>query len=1069
MNPDQNAFCIGGSKTTATLPIRINQTSPILIELLRFDLDTNSNETITIASKEARKLKKQADRDFGRKDNNTPRELQFAVKKTGLYRLKRVIDESKLDVQRRISDTLVVQCPSASIKPVPSNKCLGQLSDFHLRVDATPPFQIKYSKKLDGQDYGSTTLNIHPENLVSPLARQRTSGALVTTGTEANADVSWARSQHVEIPLNETLGAVGTWQYWIDQVEDACGNTIHYGRQDEVGVYKMSSPTVNEQKFAVHERPRITLSGCDLQNPLKVARGQCKRLPVRSAPTSLEDLADSAYTISYLFTNYDKLGEDGEHTADPTLKLGAVKHNNGPEICDPGLYTLKAVSNSYCSGEVLEPSSCLLENPPQPDLAIHSEKIPDKCAGNTIGLTVDLDFIGTPPFRLVYRITRTGGNVAVKTVSIDTIRTQLELRPSEAGHYIYQFVEISDKIYDPVSLKPKNLLLEQDVKPPASARFADYKPRQNVCLGEAGSFSMYMFGEAPWTLEYELVHGSKREKFIKEHIEDDVFSLETRSLSEGGGEYLLGLTSVIDATGCKVFLEQQAKIEVRHQRPKAAFGELDGKRSALTLENKRIGLPLRLSGEPPWTVTYRNLNDGSKEALTKQLPFTNDRLDAIAEGVYEITDVHDAVCPGSVDASANQFEVQWIPRPSIHIAEGPTVQRRQDRYVKKDVCEADEDALEVSLIGTSPFQLAYDQRLKPERGSQATSRKKLTEGMGVASIRLDTSQPGHYEYTFPELGDHYYDPDRRKFSQLTVEQTVHARPFGRFDEAGRTYSYCQDEEARGEFIPITMTGVAPFHLEFGIKHQANAKPEVITVPSADTNHYRLHIPHRLLALGTHVVTIRKVRDARGCQRKTDFDGPSVLVHVADVPTISPLEATTDYCVGDRISYTLSGTPPFSVFYTFEGIQRKASAPTSIFRRLAEKPGNFTITAISDKTSTETCKAHTKITKMIHELPSVRISKGRVAEVDIHEGDDAEIVFDFGGTPPFEFTYTRSTNAAKGKRSQVLETRHDVSYEHTKSVRASEEGTYEVVSIRDQFCGVSTQGVQGRPGQKVLTF
>lgn len=56
-------------------------------------------------------------------------------------------------------------------------------------------------------------------------------------------------------------------------------------------------------------------------------------------------------------------------------------------------------------------------------------------------------------------------------------------------------------------------------------------------------------------------------------------------------------------------------------------------------------------------------------------------------------------------------------------------------------------------------------------------------------------------------------------------------------------------------------------------------------------------------------------------------------------------------------------------------------------------------------------------------------------------------------------YTRSSNPTKSRKSQVLDTKHDVSYEHTKSVRASDEGIYEVVSIRDKYCSFSTQKPQ----------
>jgi nucleoporin POM152 len=199
----------------------------------------------------------------------------------------------------------------------------------------------------------------------------------------------------------------------------------------------------------------------------------------------------------------------------------------------------------------------------------------------------------------------------------------------------------------------------------------------------------------------------------------------------------------------------------------------------------------------------------------------------------------------------------------------------------------------------------------------------------------------------------------------------------------------------------------------------------------------------------------------------EYGAPHVQVQVYDVPTIYPLDSRADYCVGDRISYTLSGTAPFEIFYTFEGVQRKAKSPGTTFKRIAEKPGNFTILGVSDKASD--CKARTNITKVIHEMPSVKISKGRQVEVDIHEGGEAEILFEFWGTPPFEFTYTRSNNARKGQKSHVLETRHEVSYDHGKILRSSLEGTYEVVAIKDKFCSFSTQKAEAESRQKLLQF
>ena len=266
---------------------------------------------------------------------------------------------------------------------------------------------------------------------------------------------------------------------------------------------------------------------------------------------------------------------------------------------------------------------------------------------------------------------------------------------------------------------------------------------------------------------------------------------------------------------------------------------------------------------------------------------------------------------------------------------------------------------------------------------------------------MDTSRAGLVEYRFSELGDHLYDHDSRKHSLLVIQQRVHARPVAKFMKPGKTYKYCKDEVSGDEVIPISLHGAPPFYLEVAVKHHAGGRLEIIKIPNIESDLFEFRIPDGMLALGNHAVSIRKVRDARGCQRKAGENTPSIQVTVSDVPTISPLDTRTDYCVGDRLAFALSGTAPFNVYYTFNGVDRRATSTSTDFRRIAETPGNFTLTSISDGGSD--CKASTSISKYIHEMPSVKISKGLEAEVDIHEGAEAEIVFDFWGTPPFEFT------------------------------------------------------------------
>lgn len=66
------------------------------------------------------------------------------------------------------------------------------------------------------------------------------------------------------------------------------------------------------------------------------------------------------------------------------------------------------------------------------------------------------------------------------------------------------------------------------------------------------------------------------------------------------------------------------------------------------------------------------------------------------------------------------------------------------------------------------------------------------------------------------------------------------------------------------------------------------------------------------------------------------------------------------------------------------------------------------------------------------------------------------------------SYTRSTTPQKSQKAEVIETKNEISQEYSMTIRASDEGLYEVVSIRDRFCAFSTQKAQGRSSQKLLT-
>ncbi|KAI5301372.1 hypothetical protein KEM55_007274 [Ascosphaera atra] len=842
LNPARTSFCLGPNQQSVSIPIRINQTTPILLELLRYDLETGQNETIVIGAKRAKQLKRQADKGHAKTDTNTPRDLLLPVKKTGVYQLRRVVDDSKLEVRRRPLDTLVVACPKARFLASPFDRCKGDLSNLTLEVEGTPPLKIKYSRRYNNIDYGMSIQSIQPEKLRSPLTAPSELRSMVNP---AEPNFEWALSRRIELPLNESLNSAGDWTYAVEEVHDACGNVANYSLVHEESYRTPSRGSLQARQFNVHERPRISLDDCSAQSYIEAPKGEAVDLPVRFH--SLEAVSnDAPYTVTYTFTNESSPDFSSNlEMQEATLKSTSQR----PRIRNPGWYSLNSVSSKFCLGEVFEPSSCYLHNPPEPSLSIRSEKLYDKCANSSVGLHVDLALLGTPPFKIRYNVETARGTKA-RVLNINSLRDQLDLTPSEAGHYRYEFVDLTDSIYPPRSLKGKVPILEQDVKPPASAHFVGSILTRSACYGEPVAVDVQFIGEAPWTLEYEIVHKGKR---VKRELDSEIdFALLTTNELRDGGEYVISLTSVRDKTNCKRPLKQEMSVDVRPRRPRAAFGEIDRKRSIWALEDRPVELPVRLEGFPPFVVKFRNLYDNSGIIMEKVFWNENSVVQMSERGLYEIVAINDGTCPGSIDDRANHFEVKWIPRPRIAAIDGKEVHVAEP-FVKEEVCEGDEDALELKFEGHPPYSLRYEEQRKPQQGPVSSKVKSIGAALGSTSIHMDTSKAGKYSYNFFELSDNLYGyNNERQQSSLVVQQKVNSKPTARFESPNQVYGLCKEESDAEELIPIILEGVPPFSLEVGVKHHSNVKPEVISIPNINSNHYMLPLPRRYLHLGQHV-------------------------------------------------------------------------------------------------------------------------------------------------------------------------------------------------------------------------
>jgi nucleoporin POM152 len=704
MNPYHEPFCISSENKQIMIPIQINQTNPKLIDLLRVDLEGSYNETIRIGASELKRLQKIAMNEQRPKDGTSTLILRYLSKKTGRYTLEKVVDETGLEVRPRFSELLVVPCPYAHVKSSSGQKCKDDLSDVSFEITGTPPLTLRYNKTTDGSLIEHKSLqSIQPDGFSSPFLRQESiPSPLVQSG---KVDISWARPCKMSIPVNEKMSRPGEWIYSVDSIEDALGNIVSYKKQfDEDGKVKSRHQDLQQSVF-VQDRPRVSF-GCDTQRPLKVAKGQTITLPLRFGTVGKGHPRDATYSVEYLFTPQESLLENGEHNPETQqlLEVNLKSPWQRSEVTKSGLYTLKSVKAGWCDGEVDEPASCILEHPPEPEVSIIAESITDKCDRMPIGLRADFDFVGTPPFTIDYVIESKGKPSEFKQTKSENRRYQLELKPRNAGHYTYRFNSLTDQYYQARRISE---ILEVDVKPSANAELMldGTAKRPRLCLGDQAEFSVRFTGEPPWSLEYEVVHGGKKTKSKIDNVSEKEYTFRTTNL-QSGGDYSLVLVSVSDSRNCPESLKEEVKFHVRHQRPKAGFGTIEGKRTAQAVEDSALALPIRLTGEKPWRVEVKNIDDQYDPPKEYLFENPNTEIQVNRQGTYQIHGVRDVICAGQVEEGASKFAVSWRDRPHLRISESPTLKKVDNSHFRKeDVCEGDEDYLDIAFSGR--FSLAY--------------------------------------------------------------------------------------------------------------------------------------------------------------------------------------------------------------------------------------------------------------------------------------------------------------------------------------------------------------------------
>ncbi|ORX58777.1 hypothetical protein DM01DRAFT_1282670 [Hesseltinella vesiculosa] len=1036
LNPDDHAYCLPGSDALANghsgiyMPIIMNDTTPKKITVSHVDLETLKTSTFAFSGDKIQRAT-----EIGQSKRGIE-SFFIHITKPGVYQLKSIVSKDGEKVRIKQHQAFVFTCPMASFVPVPSNDlCLGDKQPLQLQVTGVPPLKVEYTRhtgslatmlKLDhiqpAQDVNDSPLNHLPGGL------QDADPSFFIPST--NATYEWASRQSMSIQLNLTFDQALDYAYGLTRVTDGAGNIVDLS-------------SLPAEQFHIHSHPAAQFS-CQQHDPVRLLIGQNGTyLPVK---------LQGAGPVTVVYQRHDT---DKKKPKKLMFQNDGLQHIPVTSIGD---YRLVSVHDQFCPGKVLSPDNCLVVQPPLPSVIMEATPIPSKCAkGSEVGMRFSVDFSGSPPYTLKYLVKKGRRKEIVdqRQIVSDHSHHSFTYLPTSSGDYTYEFTSLTDAYY---TEKSKLSTVHQVVHPQPDAHFVNAVAKR-ACLGEDTRLQIKLQGTPP----YKLTWMYNKQLYTNETASDD-FAIDLPAFDKPG-RHIVALKKIEDANGCtKDLTTSDAVIDVRRDRPTAMFyTDNQEEKTLLVAQGATAKLPLRLTGEGPWQITYRNLNDPEGKNQSKVLYDPNAHLAVDKRGRYELLTVQDTMCGGHV--LPPDYIVEWMARPTLQFAD-PVDQvqllaGKTSQYKRHGVCQGMDDGVDLLFDGHGPFTCRYETFHVAESTSISLGKDELTTGLVRTRLGLTTDKPGKYRYVFQRLADQQYPDPFQPTQLLELEQEVYGSPTLRFANPDAKVQMCVDEPLTSDskLIYLQASGQAPFTVQVRVHHLGNPgrNAPLETMHVADSTYFPLDIPTVLESSGKYQIDLVQIQDANGCTTNVAGQpGSSMIVDALDIATITPLGACGHVCVGDSLEYSLSGDGPFVIDYDFNGRVSHIKSASNKLSLLADRSGNLTIVSVGNQRNQ--CQSKPKyLSSQIHPVPSSLVSDGKDLLENIQEGEVVQAVVKLHGTPPFDFEWQRSElifdHAKKHHyKGNVLESHvvHGVQ-EHEYHISTSTEGIIEVVSIKDRYC------------------
>ncbi|KAJ2595024.1 hypothetical protein GGF39_003991 [Coemansia sp. RSA 1721] len=657
------------------------------------------------------------------------------------------------------------------------------------------------------------------------------------------------------------------------------------------------------------------------------------------------------------------------------------------------------------------------------------------CLGDSIELP--LKFKGQGPWQLTYNIVHENRRNTVVVDGIKDDRYSIDLGPFDSpGQYSIELAQVKDG----------NQCARDLLEVVAKVKVREGGPRCpdggiRILDGEPARIPVQVHGDLPVEVNYRKI-GDSQDRILTTNLghRSRGASNDNYITVSGPGEYELVSASdicagTIDPLGSRCAVKVEPKPHAWFTTNGLTYNESlsSSQKHAWQLGSICEGsaspsaFELGLSGFGPWRLEYR------------------------------------------VDywswANANSGNPRFVDRTTSH-----TSVAMQHSTLKTECCEP--GLYRYTLTAVSDERYQQLQRLAPSYSGSSTE-----ENLTVVEHRITRSPQAELRAYMPDgkpMDVSTRGTFRRK--QPVIKHCL-ARGQSRSDGDAQTWANVRDKLPvfRVEF---EKDGLAPFQAWVEV-FPASGPSEVIVIQDINGYSQAISLPEHIASqIGRYHMRLVKIRDSRGCERQ--LVDPSevgigrsankgdksiaggIEIEYIEAPSARPASSSPaanpshNVCLGDILAFDLRGLNSWNVDYIYNGAHRSTSANKHLFRRIADEPGNFTLTRVCHRSANDCCSDFNNLSYTVHDIPRVRVSGGKDVYQDILEGDMVDIRLDLVGTPPFTFTWQRRGLAADGTASsaggKVLESHTVKDFDgFSYTISTSSEGTFEVTFIQDNFC------------------